>query len=583
MNCLLRQYGAISEKTLDYINPNIATKQTCYVCPDCNQKLIFKKGLIKSPHFSHKKICVKKNQTLINELKSVIKKNIIINRLCVQCNESIIYEIESPTEKSKIIQQGTSLFYIENNKVICTFETGILIHSEPWFKINEIGETLICTREISCDSCLKGEVFFNQRGAGCGKTYESVQLLNNPKFINKKTLLFLTKMHSAKEVIYNEIKQQYDSKLLYKYKLVSETLGKQYKIKFDRNGFEIIVIIGTIDSFTHYIVDKKREINNEDYYNNVIHEIKDGYITNELKYCGEMIEMNNNTLIIIDEAQDLGNHYMEAFVSISNKTKMDLYMIGDKLQSIWGDKNIYTCIDQADAKINKTTGINQVMRFHNEQFKKFVNTIIPYEKYNLPEVIKICDKPCKYIHEDIKPYTIFNVDPYYKTNLEDMYNVIHKIIHYMELEIEKYNYLPNNFMFIFPILSKNNFAVILELELQRFWESRMKDKIKESEINDGEKTKWVYLHKAEQGKTIQLNDSEHATRILSIHTSKGAGREVVFLLGVTEHSLNIFSKKTGNIVYDSLLHVAITRQKKSIYVGIENNNDDICRRFKLLN
>ena len=113
----------------------------------------------------------------------------------------------------------------------------------------------------------------------------------------------------------------------------------------------------------------------------------------------------------------------------------------------------------------------------------------------------------------------------------------------------------------------------MEIELQRFWESRM---------GDGEKTKWVYLHKSEQGKTIQLNDSEHATRILSIHTSKGAGREVVFLLGVTEHSLNIFSKKTGNIVYDSLLHVAITRQKKSIYVGIENNNDDICRRFKLL-
>jgi len=26
--------------------------------------------------------------------------------------------------------------------------------------------------------------------------------------------------------------------------------------------------------------------------------------------------------------------------------------------------------------------------------------------------------------------------------------------------------------------------------------------------------------------------------------------------------------------------VAVTRQKKAIYVGIENNNDDICRRFK---
>ena len=155
MNSLLRQYGAIDKATLDYINPTHANKTSCYFCPDCDKKLILKKGLIKSPHFSHKRICVKKNQFLINELKNVIQRNIIIHRTCVQCNEGIIYEIEAPTEKSKIIQQGTSLFYIENNKVICTFETGILIHSEPWFKINKMDETLICKREISCDSCLK--------------------------------------------------------------------------------------------------------------------------------------------------------------------------------------------------------------------------------------------------------------------------------------------------------------------------------------------------------------------------------------------------------------------------------------------
>ena len=33
----------------------------------------------------------------------------------------------------------------------------------------------------------KGIIYFNQRGAGCGKTYESIQILqNNNKFNNKR-------------------------------------------------------------------------------------------------------------------------------------------------------------------------------------------------------------------------------------------------------------------------------------------------------------------------------------------------------------------------------------------------------------
>ena len=79
-----------------------------------------------------------------------------------------------------------------------------------------------------------------------------------------------------------------------------------------------------------------------------------------------------------------------------------------------------------------------------------------------------------------------------------------------------------------------------------------------------------------------MKESENASRILSIHASKGNGCEVVFVLGITEETLTIFSKKKCNLVYDSLLHVAITRQKKSIYIGIEKNNDDICNRFTKL-
>ena len=98
-------------------------------------------------------------------------------------------------------------------------------------------------------------------------------------------------------------------------------------------------------------------------------------------------------------------------------------------------------------------------------------------------------------------------------------------------------------------------------------------------INKDKFCKFVYLHKSDEGKSINLKESENASRILSIHSSKGNGCEVVFVLGITEYTLTIFSKKKCNLTYDALLHVALTRQKKSIYIGIEKNNDDIYNRF----
>ena len=174
---------------------------------------------------------------------------------------------------------------------------------------------------------------------------------------------------------------------------------------------------------------------------------------------------------------------------------------------------------------------------------------------------------------------------------EKVDKLIQQIINYMKKEIDKYNYLPNNFMFIFPILFKNFLANRLEAKLQEFWIDKFNDENYQNnvlnndkywcnEIKNNKYYKYVFLHKSDEGKSINLIESENATIILSIHASKGNGREVVFLFGLTEYSLRRFSKDKCNLQYDSLLHVALTRQKKSLYIGIENNGDDISRRFK---
>jgi hypothetical protein len=452
----------------------------------------------------------------------------------------------------------------------------------------------------------QGVIYHNQRGAGCGKTYESIQLLQGDKFTHKEIFIYLTKIHSAKDVIYDELKEQRDRGALDKLDFFDEDgyyndiLGKQYKITFsikgEHNGKQII--IGTIDSFTYAIGSRKHNYSN--FFSGIVKSIRDGYVSvtkdGRIKYAQRDVNLNKKCIVVIDEAQDLGPEYIEAFDMIVNKTGIDVYVIGDELQSIWGDNNIYTYVknNKLKTKIVFSNGKNQVKRFHNTQFKNFVNKIIDFEKYNLPPIEGICDDAkCKYKHDnENKPYHIFEIPEIYSNDSDDIKvnTTVEKIIEYVNNEINENNYLPNNFMFIFSFINKNYLATQLEARLQDFWVKKFDDKNYQKnvlskdlywkdKININKFRKYVYLHKSEDGQPINLRESDKATRMLSIHSSKGNGCEVVFSLGISEYTLSRFSKQKCNIVYDSLLHVAITRQKKSLYIGLVKNGDEIWNRF----
>ena len=501
------------------ITPQTAVKTEEYNCSKCNGCLILRNGKKRAPHFSHRIRCA--TTTQMHHHKPKISK-------CVHCNH----------------------------------ETAWDQHSYAWIK--EYADKVLYFRQM-CELCEYGQIYLNQRGAGCGKTYQSIQLMNDPRFQNKRIFIYLTKMHSAKEVIYSELQQQ-ESTFQYLKMEQNDPSGKQYKISFLKKDSTINVFIGTIDSFTYAMVDKTVPIDDEDYFRGIVNSIQTGNIVNAelVKYAQNHMHLNRECLVIIDEAQDLEPEYIKAFESVVTKTNMDVYVIGDKLQSIWGNNNIYTYMEHNTLSIpvERSKGMNHVMRFHNEHFKEFVNSVIDFKKYGLPPIEAICNKPgC--VHSTEIPYHLFQTehgDYDYTSNL---------VVEYMQKEIDAHNYLPHNFMIIFPVLKNSIMADVLHSKIQRFWEHRL-----------GTKDKHIYLHRSVEGQTIQLKDSEKATRILSIHTSKGNGCEVVFLLGCTEKALRIFSKQTGNLVYDSLLHVAITRQKKSLYIGLDNDYDDIYRRVK---
>lgn len=437
------------------------------------------------------------------------------------------------------------------------------------------------------DIVKKGVIYINQRGAGCGKTYESVALIyNNKMFSQKKKFVYLTKLHSARKVIVDEIKSQFNKqKIIYN----DGPFEKYDFITF--NDYKKQIVVATVDSFM-YAIKSDSNIEGPNYFEEIVKQISNNLLKNakeleKLKFKGKITPFGMNTLIIIDEAQDLNKLYITAMDKFIQKTHVDVYVIGDRLQSIWSDINTFTCeLNDIKTLIHRSDGVNNVRRFHNSQFIDFCNNIIRFNLYHLPTIQSICDvKNCKYeyAHKSTKrPFFVYNLHRIGNNHIFDISNIT-KI---MEKEINAHTYLPKHFMFIFPILTQNKFAHQLESMLQNYWISKFNNKeyqlkCKEvygsfsAAIND---YRYVILHKSEEGKPINMKESENATKILSIHSAKGNGCEVIFVLQLSERALKRFSGGEINLVYESLLHVALTRQKTSLYVGLEINPDDEIRK-----
>jgi hypothetical protein len=451
-------------------------------------------------------------------------------------------------------------------------------------------------------------LYYNQRGAGCGKTFESIQLLaSKEEFQEKNLFIYLTKIHSAKDVIYNEFEKQIKKKQIIPEEYKDGKNGNQYKINLTINKRKIEIIIGTIDSFIYALGDKSKKGMN--FFDNLLISIKDEKYkafdkNGNIDYSRTIYKMNKECLIIIDEAQDLEKKYIEAIIEIMKNTYIDVYLIGDKLQSIWFSENVYTHLEEnnklQNIKIITNTGENKVRRFHNNQFIDFVNDVIEFKDFKLPKISGCCDGNCEYKHENnIKPYYITNQPIIYNNDyaIDKVLKFVDNIIEYIENKVNEYNYLPNNFMFIFPIMKDNYLANILNIYLNEYWSNKFINKNYQEtvlinndywknnldNINNGKHFEYSFIHKSDDTKPINLKESEYSTRLLTIHSSKGLGCEVVFLLNLNQKALEILSKNDNDkkIIYNSLLHVAITRQKKFIYIGInyDNEEDDIYKRF----
>jgi hypothetical protein len=77
--------------------------------------------------------------------------------------------------------------------------------------------------------------------------------------------------------------------------------------------------------------------------------------------------------------------------------------------------------------------------------------------------------------------------------------------------------------------------------------------------------------------SIQWNYADDKTCLLSIHGDKGKSHKVVFVLGVTQKSIpdECCMHKETELLYDSLLNVALTRSTRHLFIGFHHKKPSI--------
>jgi hypothetical protein len=443
-------------------------------------------------------------------------------------------------------------------------------------------------------------IFVRQQGAGNGKTYGIIQLIQDSSFLHYDIFVYLTKQHSAVHVIYNEIKDQQQKGILndIKFENLDDSKPKYFNKKTNKweekkqhciyytnktNGKEYKIIIGTFDSFVYALGDKDSK--GVDKYISMVNSI----INDELKYKENVksdgglsyaggVKLNKKMLLIGDEMQDLHELYIKAILKVSRDRYVDFYAVGDILQSISIEHNSFAFLVNNDLptdtmNIKRYDKTNYCRRFSNEKLINFVNNVIPFNKYNLPIIQvptdinqDICDNSLIIIHGQ----TIYSTD----TDNSKINSEVKKIMEYYKYEVETNNMTPKDFLIVTPFVNKNPLVEALHISIREYWKN------KENTNNKSKYTKYSVFHKSDEGTSVDLSESDDSTRIVSIHSSKGDGRSIVFVIGLSESGLKRYSGDTDNLIYNSLLHVALTRMKKKLYFRIEANSDDIHLRYE---
>ena len=236
--------GAINKENGEYVNVIYALKKTEYICPECENDVILRKGEKNRVHFAHKKEgnCQYYEHPSESEIhkegKRVIKMLLEKNELniykeCQECGEKEFIKIPEYTKEKtvklehsfnyniyneEISENGVlriaDVAYLNDNKeiiwiceILNTHKTKEEDRPEPWNEIDakEIlkkdikengGVKIKCSREYTCEKCYE-------------KRYEGLNLLNLKNLLNSVHLDWFIRYKLGQRNFNNRINREH--------------------------------------------------------------------------------------------------------------------------------------------------------------------------------------------------------------------------------------------------------------------------------------------------------------------------------------------------------------------------------------
>lgn len=392
-------------------------------------------------------------------------------------------------------------------------------------------------------------ITIRQDPPGSGKTYSmTYDAVNDTKY---DTTLMLCQEHAPLHVISDNIKFHTGWE--------EQKCKKAYIYKRDNR----IIIIATIDSMMHNLSKGISDTHTRCTFSGMAETInKSGPITSDTGYTqfkGECIRFCCKTKIIVDEATKTNSEcYLDALDRIVKDTGADMHICGDKLQSTKRSENLMqSCAnyykDRDDVSLFVTEG-NEIRRFGKSGID-LLNEVIPYEQLGIKRPVAHRDAP--------KDTDIF---------CHSLGSDTSNIITLLENDIIELMIEPKEVLIICIPTYKSMFDN-LHTAIDNLW----------SKLKYTGKSFFSYLHTSQDGEPIDLSMSEDITRMVSIHSSQGDGRKLVYVVGLSDKHIRKYvrDEKHFDLKYWSLVNVCLSRMKRRMRIFVPEI-DELTIKFKKL-
>jgi len=396
------------------------------------------------------------------------------------------------------------------------------------------------------------KVYIRQDPPGSGKTFSLASRILETS--EHDIIVCVCKEHAPKKVLDKQITEHL------------ETMGLEYTRDVYNKAFKYVtndkmIIIATIDSLFHQLSN-----NNSDENEICTFTGKAKYIENNgptlgsmgiIQFKGESVRFCCKTLIVVDEATKVpARGYMGALYKTMIDSGYDLHLCGDGLQST-GDTYNLLCsakefFEDKDNIIMEYDEGDYIRRFSNDGVE-LLNKIIPYEKLGYKRPRAHPDAP------EIMEISIhgMNVDTIIDTMRNDLLN---------------YKLSPSDVLVVCLPTYDKVFSGELQPQIHNLCAELFPEKMNTNE--------WLsYLHTSTE-ETIDLGRSEDIARMVSVHSSQGDGRKLVYVVTPSDSVIKQYVRDDPNfeLKYWSFVNVMLSRSKHIMRVFI-NRLDELTTKL----